>query len=174
MEQPPSFHLFRLTELARSAGSSILHMAAGEQFVALATLSNSLLLLAPGSSVSAPITRQLHWFSEPLKGVASMDLHDEVGLLIASHDASALVLPVKAMLRRPRCPIGEGPAAPGGVLSLPGLTVQLDGPAAPRSAEKAVLVPSASSTESSRSVGEAYASSCRWEAPGAGALHASP
>ena len=110
--------------------ASILHVAAGDHFIALATSSNTLLLLAAGEDGTdgtngrPPLVRQMKWFSGPDKGVAAMHLHDEAGLLVASHDGSAFVLPMHRLMRRPPSPIGT---PSGELLVLPGgLEIQCD------------------------------------------------
>ena len=110
--------------------ASILHVAAGDRFIALATSSNTLLLLAAaedgtdGTDDRPPLVRQMRWFSGPDKGVAAMHLHDEAGLLVASHDGSAFVLPMHRLMRRPPSPIGT---PSGELLVLPGgLEIQCD------------------------------------------------
>ena len=92
---PPrrDFHLYRLAPLAATSSASILHVAVGERFLALATSSNMLLLLAAADRGRPPLVRQMRWCSGPSKGVAAMQLHDELGLLVASHDGSAFLLP---------------------------------------------------------------------------------
>ena len=102
--------------------ASILHVAAGDRFIALATSSNTLLLLAAaddgadGTDGRPPLVRQIRWFSGPDKGVAAMQLHDEAGLLVASHDGSAFILPMHRLMHRPPSPTGT----PSGELVLPG------------------------------------------------------
>ncbi|KAL1511926.1 hypothetical protein AB1Y20_005207 [Prymnesium parvum] len=124
-------------ELLRSREASVRHMAACEECVALFTQANTLLLYAPATDALAPIVRQLHWFREAQKGVASMDVRDGVGLLLASHDASAFLLPVAQIVRRPPCPVATRASAPHAappVLTLPGLTLALEASAAPHAA----------------------------------------
>ena len=97
-----------------------MHVAAGDHFIALATSSNTLLLLAAaedGTDGTPPLVRQMRWFSGPDKGVAAMHLHDEAGLLIASHDGSAFVLPMHRLMCRPPSPAGT---PSGELLVLPG------------------------------------------------------
>ena len=99
--------LFRAAPLALTDSSaSILHVAAGERFVALATSSNMLLLFAAAEDGKPPLVRQIRWFSGPDKGVAAMQLHDEAGLLVASHDGSAFILPMHRLMHRPPSPTG--------------------------------------------------------------------
>lgn len=102
---PRNLHLFRLSPLLRTAETSILHIAAGQHCVALATSINTLVLLHSGGGSGPPITRQVQWFSGALKGIASMAMRDDTNLLVASHDASAFVLPMEFMLRRPPLPV---------------------------------------------------------------------
>ena len=103
--------------------ASILHVAAGDRFIALATSSNTLLLLAAaddgadGTDGRPPLVRQIRWFSGPDKGVAAMQLHDEAGLLVASHDGSAFILPMHRLMHRPPSPTGT---PSGELLVLPG------------------------------------------------------
>ena len=124
------FSLFRAAPLALMdsvvdvRAASILHVAAGDRFIALATSSNTLLLLAAaddgadGTDGRPPLVRQIRWFSGPDKGVAAMQLHDEAGLLVASHDGSAFILPMHRLMHRPPSPTGT----PSGelLLVLPG------------------------------------------------------
>ena len=103
--------------------ASILHVAADDRFIALATSSNTLLLLAAaddgadGTDGRPPLVRQIRWFSGPDKGVAAMHLHDEAGLLVASHDGSAFILPMDRLMHRPPSPTGM---PSGELLVLPG------------------------------------------------------
>jgi len=105
-----SMELFRLAPIARTEGTSILHAAAGRRRVALATSSNTLLLLAPASAASAvaPLARQLQWFADPAKGIASLAMRDDSQLLIVTHDASAFVLFLNHVMRCPPLPCGGG------------------------------------------------------------------
>ena len=102
--------LFRLAPIARTEGTSILHAVAGRRRVALATSSNTLLLLAPASAASAvaPLARQLQWFADPAKGIASLAMRDDSQLLIVTHDASAFVLFLDHVMRCPPLPCGGG------------------------------------------------------------------
>ena len=102
---PRNLHLYRLSPLLRTTETSILHLAAGKHCVALATSSNTLVLLHTGAGYGPPITRQVQWFSGALKGIASMAMRDDTNLLVATHDASAFVLPLEFMLRRPPLPV---------------------------------------------------------------------
>jgi hypothetical protein len=105
-----SMELFRLAPIARTEGTSILHAAAGRRRAALATSSNTLLLLAPASAASAvaPLARQLQWFADPAKGIASLAMRDDSQLLIVTHDASAFVLFLNHVMRCPPLPCGGG------------------------------------------------------------------
>ena len=105
-----NLHLYRLSPLVRAAETSVLHLAAGQHCVALATSSNTVLLLHSGGGHGPPMTRQVQWFAGALKGIASMDMRNDDDLLIATHDASAFVLPLRFMLRRPSLPVGAAAA----------------------------------------------------------------
>ena len=102
----PLLPLFQLSQVIDIADVSILHVAVGEQHMALATSNNLLLLYAAAEGAEhAPLLRQMQWFVDPLKSIASMAMRDDDDLLVASHDASAFVLPLRHMLRRQKAPV---------------------------------------------------------------------
>ena len=101
--RPKNLHLYRLSPLIHASETSILHIVAGRHCVALATSINTLLLHRAGGDGGPPITRQVQWFAGDLKGIASMAMRDDADLLVATHDASAFVLPLRFMLAGRRC-----------------------------------------------------------------------
>ena len=113
MEPPPrpkNLHLYRLSPLIHASETSILHIVAGCHCVALATSINTLLLHRSGRRHGRPpITLQVQWFAGDLKGIASMAMRDDADFVVATHDASAFVLPLRFMLRRP--PAADQPNA---------------------------------------------------------------
>ena len=104
--------LFGLSPLVRcSAGEPILHVAAGERWIAVAT-STTLLLIAPANAASsAPRMRHMQWFKDPLKGIASLAMRDDLELLVVTHDASAYLLPLRRLMIR-SAPLPAGTPLP--------------------------------------------------------------
>lgn len=108
-----NLHLFELTPLAQTTGTVILQLASGRRHIAAATSSNVLLLMACAEGALPPLTRQLRWFSATSKGIAALAMRDDDELLVATHDASAFVLPLRHMLRRPPGPVASAIAGCG-------------------------------------------------------------
>ena len=99
--------LHRIKPLLYAADTSILHIACGSSHVAIATSSNSLLLMAAGEP---PLERQVQWFAGADNGIASMAMRDDTDLLVVTHNASVYVLPLWQVLRRP--PMSPDPHEP--------------------------------------------------------------
>ena len=101
--------LYKLSSLLTMDGTSILHVAAGCKRVALVTSINTILMFAPAAADSpfAPLTRQLRWFQDPLKGIACISMRDDNDLLIATHDASVYVISLDNLMACPMLPVGD-------------------------------------------------------------------